>query len=369
MGRPRKRQQFVEATIQESNPDQNNRAQEPVLFSSFVDNFDYNNDSLASSYSTPGQPLISSSLHNPFEDPVMRAIINSPGVWLLGDQTVLKGPSINYGDVDLGFGENNIPALDGAPQLSTISMPPISESEISPSTGAGPCSCLASIYLSLAALQQFPSDIVSALKTVRNAAAIAAQTIWCPQCGVVVLTSTNRPVEFFQNTMLLGTLLPIVAHGYQRLLKMVDNETDAAVAANQTKRFSLHDYGGLCGRQLDIQKEMTCVDKDVFSSGIEMPPVQWRTAVRALLRVDIYGHETPGLKHKGLKDLVGEMECRQWARHELIDAAAAAGTLDTQLLGHGLFNKTGEKCDVPKIHGCLEMLKMAKAAIDNLIIA
>jgi hypothetical protein len=368
MGRPRKRQQFVEITIQESDPDHQKRVQEPVLFSSFVDNFDYNNDSLATPYFTAGQPVISSSLDNPFEDPVTRAI-NSPGVWLLGDQNVLNGPPIDYGDVDLGFGENNISALDGSTQLSTISMPPISESEISPSTGAGPCSCLASIYLSLAALQQFPSDIVSALKTVRNAAAIAAQTIWCPQCGAVVWTTTTPPVEFFQNTMLLGTLLPIVAHGYQRLLKMVDNETDAAVATNQTKRFSLHDYGGLCGRQLDIQKEMTCVDKGVFSSGIDMPPVQWRTAVRALLRVDIYGHETPGFKHKGLRDLVGEMECRQWAQHELVDAAAAAGTLDTQLLGHWLVDKTGGKCDVPKTHGCLEMLKIAKVAIDNLIIA
>jgi hypothetical protein len=46
--------------------------------------------------------------------------------------------------------------------------------------------------------------------------------------------------------------LPIVANGYQRLLKMIDEETDAAEAAGQTKTFRFHDYGGLCGRQVSI---------------------------------------------------------------------------------------------------------------------
>ena len=61
------------------------------------------------------------------------------------------------------------------------------------------------------------------------------------------------------------------------------------------------------------------------------------------------------------------MEFRQWARHEAIDAAHAAGTLDTQHLGHG-FGEFGEKCDESKIHGCMQMLKTAKIAIDNLVI-
>lgn len=335
-----------------------------------MDNIGYNDGSLAPPYLATDQSLASSAVDNSFEDPVTR-VINSPGVWILGNQAVLKGPPINFGDIDLGFGENKIPSLDPIPHIPAILNPPISESTEPPSTDVGPCSCLASIYLSLAALQQFPSDVVSALKTVRGAAATAAAAIWCPQCGAIALNPSVPTIEAFQNTMLLGTLLPIIAYGYQRLLKMIDDETDAALAANQTKTFNLQNYGGICGRQSDDQDVLPCVGRDLLFNSIETSPVNWRTTVRALLRVDIYGHESPGFKHKGLKDLVTEMEFRQWARHEAIDAALAAGTLDTQLLGHGFFNKFGEfgeKCDELKIHGCMQMLKTAKIAIDNLII-
>jgi hypothetical protein len=91
--------------------------------------------------------------------------------------------------------------------------------------------------------------------------------------------------------MLLGTILPIIANGYQKLLKMVDDETDAAIAAGLTKTFRFHDYGGLCSKQqMALAESFTCVEKEMFFNEIEMPPQQWRTTVRSLLRVDIYGH-------------------------------------------------------------------------------
>jgi len=37
--------------------------------------------------------------------------------------------------------------------------------------------------------------------------------------------------------------------------------------------------------------------------------------------------EQPGFKHKGLKDLVSEMEQRQRARHDLLDAYEASGAV------------------------------------------
>lgn len=114
---------------------------------------------------------------------------------------------------------------------------------------------------------------------------------------------------------------------------------------------------------------MTCVAKEMFFNAVEMAPHQWRTTVRALLRVDIYGHEQGGFKHKGLKDLVAEMEIRQKARHDMLDQHQAAGTL-----GHGMF---GQHCEGQQssnqppgsIHGCLQILNIAKLAIDNLVIA
>jgi hypothetical protein len=109
--------------------------------------------------------------------------------------------------------------------------------------------------------------------------------------------------------MLLGTILPIIANGYGRLLKMIDDETDLAIAMGQTKTFRFHDYGGTCIRQETVQQTMACVGKELFFNAVEMPPTQWRTTVRALLRVDIYGHEQESFKHKGLKDLVSESKC------------------------------------------------------------
>lgn len=63
------------------------------------------------------------------------------------------------------------------------------------------------------------------------------------------------------------------------------------------------------------------------------------------------------------------MEFRQRTRHELMDAAEADGTLDISKVGHGLFKKESEKCLGEKTHGCREILRMAKVAIDQLVIA
>lgn len=100
-----------------------------------------------------------------------------------------------------------------------------------------------------------------------------------------------------------------------------------------------------------------------------MPPHQWRTTVRALLRIDIYGHEQEGFRHKGLKDLISEMEIRQQARHSMLDEAHAAG-----ILGHGMFgqNCVGQQAassESGSLYTCLQVLNIAKMAIDNLVIA
>ena len=98
----------------------------------------------------------------------------------------MAGPPINFGAIDFGTGEDVIPPIDPIPHLSTVSSSSVTDSEnpLPQSTAAAaPCSCSASMYLSLASLQQFPTDIVSALATVRGAAATASNCIWCPQCG------------------------------------------------------------------------------------------------------------------------------------------------------------------------------------------
>jgi hypothetical protein len=361
MGRPRKRQ-FVEMQGEGDIVDQTHTSQAPESLC-FLGSLEYAGDGSAVPYSATEQSHISSSVDD--ADP-LTALLNHPSSWLLGAQTPIHGPPIDFANV--GFGSSNedgtLPPLDPIFQV----LPPLPTPD--GATDTSPCSCLSSIYLSLAALQRMPSDIVSALKTVRGAAAVAAQTIWCPQCGAVLLTTTTPLIDSFQNMMLLGTLLPVVAHAYQRLLAMVDKETNNAIAANETKSFSLHEYGGLCRHEMDLADALPCVQQDLLFNTVDMPPMQWRTTVRALLRVDIYGHESPGFKHKGLKDLVSELEHRQRVRHDLLDAAQAAGTLDNRLLGHGFNHNSGKKsCDENDAPQCIQMIKIAKHAIDQLLIA
>jgi len=380
MGRPRKRQ-LVEAANGDTTLDQPGGPQDFGFLPPFMDDFDAYNDGMAAEpYFPTGEPALAPpDAHSDLST----KIVKGRTVWHFGDREVMGGPPIDFGDLDIGDGKNAAPLLDPVPQLSTISNPSTTDSEGSPPVSAsGPCSCLASMYLSLAALQQFPNDIVEALKTVRGAAATAAASLWCPQCGSVLMDTTIPPIESFQNTMLLGTILPIIANGYGKLLKMIDAETDSAIAEGKSKYFRFQDYGGMCGRTETVEQSITCVAKDLLFNEVEMPPAQWRTTVyvllpaiislqltasfsRALLRVDIYGHEQPGFKHKGLKDLVSEMEYRQRVRHEFIDAQEAAGTLEN--VGH--FPFLHDKCLGEKTRGCLEILKMAKLAIDGLVIA
>jgi hypothetical protein len=201
MGRPRKRQ-FIESTEPVGTLDVDPLDLGPVPY--IVGDFDaYNNTATAEPYFISGlsQPP---ELSDPLTQGVDPKIETERNMWHFGGGDLFGGPPINFGDPGFGNQDNSAPPIESAPQLSTGSNPSVSDSANSPpQITAGPCSCLASMYLSLSSLQQFPSDIVSALKTVRGAAATAAASIWCPRCGAVGLEDPNPPIEAFQNTMLL----------------------------------------------------------------------------------------------------------------------------------------------------------------------
>jgi hypothetical protein len=368
MGRPRKRQ-FTEVNRDEPTHDEHDGFQDPALLSFSAEDFDFDPvllNATAETFYTASLPTVPAP--DDTQDLTSTKTDDGRVIWHFGTSQIMAGPPINFGDAQFG---GQIPPIEPVPQLSTAST---TDSESSPpqsTTLPAPCSCLASMYLALASLQQFPTDIVPALATVRGAAQTAAASIWCSQCGAVMLDDPTPPIESFQNTMLLGTILPIIANGYGRLLKMIDAETDLAVALGQTKTFRFQDYGGLSGAQETLKPNMQCMGEEIWCNAVEMPPAQWRTTVRALLRIDIYGHEQPGLApHKGLKDLVSAMEFRQRTRHDMIDAQIASGTLDPDKIGHGFFAGQGDnRCLGEKTRGCLEILKMAKVAIDSLVIA
>jgi hypothetical protein len=360
MGRPRKRQ-FIETIRDDPEPDAILDALNmgPLPFN--IDDYDYNDSTLAQPYFTNQQTV-------PFPDEVTKVADDENGrdIWPFGDPRLIGTNPIDFDSH--GPDNTKLPekSLEVPMLLAGTTESSSSESGTIPPHIPVPCSCLASMYLALASLQQFPPGVVRALRTVRTAAATAAGCIWCPQCGSIVVDQVQPGIDGFQNIMLLGTLLPIIAHGYQKLVYMIDQEADAAVATGNTKTFEFQEYGGLCIRQTTLQGEMACIEKETMFTPVEMPPMQWRSTVRALLRVDIYGHEAPGYKYKGLKGLVEEIEQRQKARHTWLDSLS-----DQEIKEHkvGLFGPTQRMCLGEQTHGCLQILDMAKLALDNLVIA
>ncbi|RDL41986.1 Uncharacterized protein BP5553_01965 [Venustampulla echinocandica] len=360
MGRPRKRQ-FIETTRDDPMPDPTLHSLDLGPLPFVADDLDfYNYDgATAEPYYTNTQAARAVPAE-PAKPGVASQIANENATWHFKTSNILGTAPIDFTDMDLGPTGGANPIFDQVPPLASAasngSTPESGDSPIA-STGS-PCSCLATMYLSLSSLQQFPSDVVSALNTVRGAARTASNAIWCAKCGSSMMQQRKPAIDAFQNTMLVGTLLPVIAHGYHRLLKMIDEETDAAVAAGQTKTFRFHDYGGLCAYQDSIMGEMACIEKELMFNAVEMPPVQWRQTVRALLRVDIYGHEQGNFQHKGLKDLVTQIESRQKLRHEWLDGLDDNGTPFGPRL-----------CIGEQTHGCIQILEMAKLAINNLVIA
>ncbi|ATZ55126.1 hypothetical protein BCIN_11g04140 [Botrytis cinerea B05.10] len=386
MGRPRKRQ-FIEA-IRDEPPNTPNSLQplldDGTLLPFFGDehyNFDDNHFA---------EPYYTNSNFNEF-DPAQQfqqaLPLDTPhpiwasnagdgrNIWQFGNRDMPDPAPIDFSNMNVENLSETQPEANQEAELSTGSNP----SSSSPSGSGGPfpisgdkCSCLSSMYLSLSALHQFPSEIDEALKVVRGASIVASKAIWCPACGAIALISPTPPIEAFQNTMLIGTILPIIANGYGRLLKMVDEATSEAIAKGQTKIFRYLEYGGLCEHQRPIHEAVECIGNALPMADREMQPAEWRTTVRALLRADIYGHDQPGFKYKGLRDIISEMEQRQNARHNILDAQVAAGVRSRE---HDHFpdlnvtDSTARQCYGEKTRGCLEILKIAKMAVDSIVIA
>lgn len=386
MGRPRKRQ-FIE-TIRDEPPNTQSNL-EPLLddgtllpfFGDELYTFD-DNDFTEPYYTNSNFNGFDAAQQFPQSLPLdtphplgASNVDNGRNIWHFGNGNMPGPTPIGFDNMNMEKLGEMQPEANQEAELSMGSNP----SSSSPSGSDGPfpisgdkCSCLSSMYLSLSALQQFPSEIDEALKVVRGASIVASKAIWCPSCGAIALISPTPPIEAFQNTMLIGTILPIIANGYGRLLKMVDEATAEAIAKGQTKIFRYLEYGGLCEHQRPINEAVECIGNALPITDREMQPAEWRTTVRALLRADIYGHDQPGFKYKGLRDLISEMEQRQNARHNILDAQVAAGV---RSLEHDHFpdlnvaDSTVRQCYGERTRGCLEILKMAKMAVDSIVIA
>lgn len=236
-------------------------------------------------------------------------------------------------------------AMDYGPLLSLQQ-----ENSISKDDNPVLCSCLASLYLALASLQDLPTDTTLAISTIRQAAWTAQTTMRCKQCGTCLITESSPPMKSLQNNMLIGTLLPVIADGYKRLLKMIDDRYTSACLTNSKISFNSGSYGGF-----KTVTGLTCDATLCPESLIE--PAAWRAAMRALLRGDVYGIDE---EYGGLKGLIKEMEGRQRRRHDELD----------RLRGEGLLPLVEEKmCLGERDRTCERILDLARDALEKLVIA
>lgn len=222
------------------------------------------------------------------------------------------------------------------------------------------CPCLASLYLALSSISPLPNDIVTAMQAARGACRTAHDTIQCAICSPPLSKAMEAPITTFQNTMILGALLPSIADAYERILEMVDAEASRAIMTQTQLQFSLCRYGGIWGNTGE------CHNVGRFNNQM-MDPRQWRLTVRALLKVDVYGFQRPQgdmeFLQVGLKDLVVQMDEKSRARHAEVDRLIEAG-LRPPTAGRTPIKHTAES-EPP----CRKVISMAREAVARIVIA
>ncbi|ORY66248.1 uncharacterized protein BCR38DRAFT_338930 [Pseudomassariella vexata] len=264
---------------------------------------------------------------------------------------------------------------DALPNLSSAGSSSSAETAGSPDSTNQKCACTASLYLAIDLMQKLSSDVTEGVRQARLAAKTAYEVVNCPACALAAGPATPTfhitaaAMQNFQNLMLLATLIPSIAHAYERILTLVDKETVSAQADRREIPFKLDGYGGMWG----AFNNGPCAVSGILNHRL-MEPTLWRRTVRSLLRIDVYGMSscdasgsltgsasTPDPFHLGLKDIVIQMENRSKARHALLDAMILSGAWQEPNCTLKL-HKTGE---TPT---CQRIIAIARTAIDNLVI-
>ncbi|KAI1740049.1 hypothetical protein F4680DRAFT_458768 [Xylaria scruposa] len=267
---------------------------------------------------------------------------------------------------------DQVPALSPANSNATSS--PQSSGTSASAAISSDCDCTANLYSALSWMQNVPDEVEPAIRQARLAAKVAYEVVNCTNCSFKLEAPTQHPVgsptmmRGFQNLMLLATLIPSIVHAYARMLAIVDEETNRAVAQRRKVIFKLSGLGGIWGR-LNADDDL-CGAKRSFDYK-EMEPVMWRLTVRALLKIDVYGISgrcgsevaLADPFHLGLKDIVTLMENKAKARHQFLDAMLDAGIWKQPDCVIFNPNTPGEP---PQ---CQRIISIARSSVEKLCIA
>ena len=235
------------------------------------------------------------------------------------------------------------------------------------------CGCLSALYLALDSLSHLPADVTSAMRVARGACKVAQDVIDCRQCSNAFFDDPLKPppIQAFQNLFFLGALVPSACNTYAAILEMVDRETDLAKKEHRTFFFSFSEVGGLWG---NVVGDHGCCSALHSLNNSHLDPDTWRTTVRAILRLDVYGlGETPAgvppasRRQKGLKGVLQQLDETSRRRHEIMDELIANG----QIPRHSPYMMSPTSCAPcpPEQRSCVKILQTARSALDSLVIA
>ena len=161
-----------------------------------------------------------------------------------------------------------------------------------------PCSCLKELYSVLMSFQSLPSpSFPSSRGPLTEATNLARKIVRCQVC----------PQDYpsaLQNFMLLGTLIPLIAHGYSQLLKHIQEQ--AAQGNSITYRIG---DSSLTNAHLHTGT-LDCP----MGFNVELDSDEWTTIARKVLKQDIYGNSQ---SIDCLLSVVEELEQRQHLWHLL----------------------------------------------------
>lgn len=239
-------------------------------------------------------------------------------------------------------------------------LPPLSSPNPPEPLNSTACSCLAGLYLALDSIARLPNEVIPALRTARTAAHAAHNAIRCEICCPPIHKIMKMTATAFQNSMLIGALIPSIADAYHQILALIDAEATRAIAMHTQLTFNLSAYGGTWG-EMDGSEVDECKVMD---------PASWRRSVRSLLKIDVYGVNTlnadgtPRFRQIGLRDLVAEMDEKSQERHAEIDALIDAG-LSAPV---GLNGLSASHSQTKEPH-CRHVVQLARDAVENLHIA
>lgn len=261
---------------------------------------------------------------------------------------ILGSESLGSFHVDGQSGYDASPSVDSGatvpmlnPQIMTL---PTKSSSTNDNQGeqtvsTPSCSCLSNLYATLSSFQSLPPPSfpysMSFLHKATNVAQGACRCEICPKQFASAL----------QNLMLLSTLLPLISHGYARLLSHLDEK--ALKNESVTIRIGEHD------KTLDDVLKHTGTMDCPMSFDVDLTAEEWRSMARKAIRRKVIGNAVADISVLGV---VNSLESRQksWHEHPIL-AEFQHGTSCSE---HG--SEVGEE------HTCLKMLARVRGSIEAL---